>query len=353
MKHGSVHQLHTRACPRNPDGSFAPHRCRGTWRYTIEYGRDHAGRRLQTGKAGFPTKSAAQAALQEVVRTLMVDVGVHSITVGEYLETWLASKHALRPKTADLYGSLARNYLIPHLGKVKLLELRAQHLDRMYAAIATGRSGRPLSPSTIRRIHGVLRSALSTAVKRRLIPYSPAEHIELAAENPRRPHPWTPEECRTFLASAADDRLIGFYELVLATGLRRGEAVGLRWEDLDLDDAALYVVQQIVDLNGRSTVGAPKTKRGARIVPIDEETVAMLTRHRATQTAERAAWRDAWTDSGLVFTREDGSGLRPEYVTRHFHDLAKRANLPVIRLHDLRHTHASVALAAGVDLKVV
>jgi hypothetical protein len=94
--------LADRSCPRNEDGSFPAHRCKGSWRYTLEYGRDSNGARLQTSKAGFPTKGAAQSALQELGRTFMVDVGVHSLTVGEYLETWLAGKHALKPKTMAL-----------------------------------------------------------------------------------------------------------------------------------------------------------------------------------------------------------------------------------------------------------
>jgi len=353
VKHGAVAQIHTRACPRNEDGSFAVHRCKGSWRYTLEYGRDSTGRRMQTSKAGFPTKGAAQQSLQEVVRTLLVDVGVHSITVGEYLDTWLTGKHALKPKTISLYRDMANNYLIPHLGDIKLLELRAPHLDRMYAAITMGKRGRPLSPSTIRRVHAVLRSALNTAVKRRLIPYSPAEHIELSPENPKRPKPWSVGESHLFLDHVATDRLAPLYELMLTTGLRRGEAIGLRWEDVDLEGSVLFVTQQITEVHGRAVVGTPKTKRGTRLVPLDAETVSMLRRHREAHDLERVAWGPAWNEAGLVFTREDGRLLRPEYATRHFQALAAAMGLPAIRLHDLRHTHASLALAAGVEMKVV
>jgi len=353
VKHGSVAQIHTRSCPRAEDGSFAPHRCKGSWRYTLEYGRASNGQRLQTSKAGFPTKGAAQTALQELVRTLMTDVTLTSLTVQEYLESWLTSKHALKPTTMALYTEFTTNYLVPHLGQIRLLELRAHHLDRMYEKITVGMRGRPLSPSTIRRIHGVLRSALNTAVKRRLIPYNPAEHIELAPENPKKPKPWNPEQCRTFLERIATDRLANLYHLILITGMRRGESVGLRWQDLDLDRASLSVNQQITDVNGRSMVSTPKTKRGDRVVYLDAETVVMLRRQQETQNLERTAWGPAWNEAGLVFTREDGSALRPEYATRHFQALAQDAGLPVIRLHDLRHTNASLALDAGVDLKVV
>jgi len=135
--------------------------------------------------------------------------------------------------------------------------------------------------------------------------------------------------------------------------MRRGETIGLRWDDVDLDGEFLFVIQQITDVNGRSMVSTPKTKRGQRLIPIDAETVAMLRRQRETQNLERVAWGPAWNEAGLIFTREDGRPLRPEYATRHFQALALKAGLPVIRLHDLRHTNASLALSAGVDLKVV
>jgi len=207
MKHGTVVQRHTRDCPRNEDGTFARHRCKGSWRWVLEYGHDSSGGRLQTSKSGYATRAAAQTALQDAVRIFKADVIVHSMTVEEYLTSWLAGKHALKPKTVELYTGLTRNYLAPHLGQVRLLELRAHHLEAMYGGLKIGRKGRSLSPTTIRRIHGVLRSALNSAVRRRLLSFNPAEHIELAPETPRRPRPWTAKQAQTFLASIESDRL--------------------------------------------------------------------------------------------------------------------------------------------------
>jgi integrase len=246
----------------------------------------------------------------------MADVSVHGLTVGEYLESWISGKRALKPKTAAPYRDALDLYIIPRLGEIRILELRPHHLDRFYASITIGKRGRPLSPSSIRRIHVTLRCALGTAVKKRLIPYNPASHIELAAENPQRPKPWTLAQCHVFLRHTEHDRLSTLYRLLMTTGMRRGEVVGLRWQDVDFDGRCLFIVQQITEVRGRSVVGTPKTRRGARVVPLDDGTVGRLQAHREVQALERAAWDAGWHDSGLVFTREDGRSLRPEYVTR-------------------------------------
>ena len=135
--------------------------------------------------------------------------------------------------------------------------------------------------------------------------------------------------------------------------MRRGEAIGLRWLDVDLDGGELTVVQQITEVRGKSVLGKPKTRRGRRVMAIDDGMVAALRSHHSRQLAESSNWATSSAPAELVFTREDGSAVRPEYATRHFQALAQDAGLPVIRLHDLRHTNASLALDAGVDLKVV
>ncbi|GAA4351808.1 site-specific integrase [Angustibacter luteus] len=143
------------------------------------------------------------------------------------------------------------------------------------------------------------------------------------------------------------------YELLIVTGLRRGEAVGLRWDAVGVNCMSVMVVQQIVDVGGHLTIGTPKTKRGVRGVALDIETARRLREHRIANQLEREAAGPVWKEHGLVFTQPDGRPLRPEFVTKHFKVLAKRAGLPTIRLHDLRHTNASLALQAGVPLKVV
>ena len=212
-------------------------------------------------------------------------------------------------------------------------------------------------------------SALNATAKRRLIPFNPAAFVELASGRRRkavlwtderieewrrtgtRPKVavWTPEQTGAFLDHASTDRLYALYHLVTFRGLRRGEAAGLPWAEVDLAGRSLSVTQQIVQL-GYRTESAPPKGDSSRRVALDEDCVTALRAHKARQDSERLAWGTAWVDTGLVFTREDGSPLHPEFVTRHFERLAREAGLPPIRLH-LRHGAATLALAGGADLK--
>jgi integrase len=164
---------------------------------------------------------------------------------------------------------------------------------------------------------------------------------------------WTPEQTGAFLDAAMSHRLYPLFHLIAYRGLRRGEAVGIRWADVQLDAGHLRVTQQVIQLGWATEVGQPKTDSGERPVSLDARTVEVLRRWRERQDAERIATHGAWRDTGLVFTHEDGSQLHPDYVSDTFHRIADEGGLPPIRLHDLRHTAASLALQAGVPMKVV
>lgn len=326
-----------------------------TWRVRYEAGTKANGKRDQRSKAGFKTKREAMAYLSEVEDLLRkgIVLDASKLTVGEFLDVWLEGKLALRPSTRRCYESHVRVYLKPLLGQVRLVSLRADHIDACYAAVREGKVRKAPSAASVKRLHATLHSALQTAYKRRLIAHNPAGQVEL--ESVPRPERgvWSPSQLAHFLASTANDRLGSAYSLLANTGLRRGELCGLRWIDLDLESRTLVVAQQHVEVGRKIMVGEPKTKRGFREVALDRATVAVLRSHKAAQATERLAWGEAYADRGLVFAREDGSPYRPEYVTRHFLQLAKDAGLPRIVLHGLRHTHATHALAAGVDMVVV
>ena len=164
---------------------------------------------------------------------------------------------------------------------------------------------------------------------------------------------WTASELRRFLACVQGDRLYAAWQLVALTGMRRGEALGLRWADLDLDGGWLSVRQTFVVVDNHIQVSRPKTARGCRRIALDHATIAALRAHHTAQAAERLAAGPAWPNTDLVFTCEDGTPLHPEHFRRQFDRHVARAGLPRIRLHDLRHTHATLALQAGVHPKVV
>jgi integrase len=346
----------------------------GSWSFVADAGRNPAtGHRRQIKRGGFPTKAAAEAALAELVDQSGKGMATHDErqTVAAFLRTWLDTRIAngLRPKTAESYRQHIEQIFIPAFGHLRLRDLRPGHVEAMLAAAAAPRPGkRARGPASIRRIHATLRSALGTAVKHRLIPFNPAVGIDLPKAPRPRVKPWEPSELGSFLDYVASDRLGALYELIAATGLRRGEAVGLRWDDVDLERGVLVVRQQIVSLYGdqlpacpycgeqhRGAVfGRPKTASGEdRVVELDGGVVGVLLAHRLSQDAERAAWADAHSDHGLVFAREDGRPIVPSTVTKRFGQLSKAAGVSRNRVHGLRHGQASLMLAAGVPISVV
>ncbi len=347
-------------CARDTHRRGACPKRHGSWYFVAELEAGVGGTRRQLKRGGFRTQAEAHAALGKVLEA--VRSGAHTddgrMTVGVFLASWVDDKVAggLRLTTARSYRQHVDDYLMPHMGHLRLGELRSHHVERMLRAIVNGNGERPrpLGPASVHRIHATLRSALATAKHRQLITHNAAVDVELPKVSRPKVRPWEPEELGTFLDHAASDRLGTLYELVAMTGLRRGEACGLRWVDVDLDRGRLWVRQQIVQLGHKLAVGPPKTASGeGRRVDLDEQTIGTLLAHRLGQDAERVTWGPAWVETGLVFTREDGSGWHPEVVTKRFRELAIGAGLRPVRLHDLRHGQASLMLAAGVPITVV
>ncbi len=353
MRRGAVQQRHLRSCPRDAQGKLLPHRCKGNWAYVLEAGRHADGTRRQISKGGFANKRDAENALDDVIareRSGLADA--HKLTVEEFLRNWLRGKRKLRDTTRRNYETHLRRYLIPTLGPIRLSELRPQHIDNLYDDILAGRV-EGATKVTVHHVHRTLRSALNTAVKQRLIPWNPAAFVELPERSRTETHVWTPGDVARFLHTCQNHRLGLVFHVIAFTGMRRGEALGLHWTDVDFDGPQLTVRWQVVDAGRGPQLGLPKTRAGIRTVPIDGTTRDLLKRHRRAQAEARVAAGPGWVDTGLVFTRENGSMLRPDGVTHLFKQLVHRAGVPEIRLHDLRHTHASLALAAGVDMKVV
>jgi integrase len=331
-----------------------------TWSYVVDIGRDPmSGRRRQQWKGGFPTKREAERGLGHALAAVgagaVPDAG--RLTVGAYFDQWLAGHvPSLKPSTAKSYREVVQWYIQPGLGRVKLVDLNALLIRSLYAELLVhgGRRKRAgLSPATVAVVHRVLRKALNDAVLWGLLVRSPLLGVKPPRHTRPEMHAWSPDEARRFLRSVEGDRLYGLWVLVLATGMRRGELAGLRWADVDLDAGALAVRRSRVSVAYAVDESDPKTRSSRRTISLDARVIAVLRAYRRLQLEERLAWGPAWTDTGYVFTREDGYPLHPERITVLFGRLVESSGLSKVRLHDLRHTSASLMLAAGVHPKIV
>jgi integrase len=317
-------------------------------------------RRRET-KAGFKTRREVQAAMSKVLVAVEERsyVTPTKLTVREYLQKeWLPAIEAtIRPTTYRSYVQHVECHICPHIGSVKLEKLSGATINSLYAKLAQsgkrdGKTG--LSALSIRHVHAVLHRALKDAVRWGRLTRNPIE----AADPPRvagsghEMKTWSGAQLATFLEVTQDDRLHGLWHLLAMTGMRRGEALGLQWEDVDLEAGRLSVRRALIPNGKTVVVSEPKTARGRRVVALDPGTVEVLKAQAARQLEEQAQAR-SWSDSGLVFAKEDGEAPHPEIVSRFFRQAVKRALLPEIRLHDLRHTHATLALRAGIHPRVV
>jgi integrase len=334
-----------------------------SWAVVVEVGRDpNTGKRVRKWHSGYRTKRDAERARIEILSRL--DHGTYVSpdrrTVGSYLEgDWLpAVKARLKASTWDSYSRNIRLHISPELGPIPLQALTATRLNEFYASLISegrrdGNGG--LAPKTVRYLHGIIRKALADAARWNLLQRNVADQADPPTIRSTAPEmkTWTADELAQFLDFVSDDRLYAAWVVAATAGLRRGEVLGLRWIDIDLNASRLSVQQTLVSVAYETRFSVPKTARSRRSVSLDATTVAALRAHRKRQLEERMSWGQAYRDSGLVVTREDGTLVHPDRFTQMFDKHVKDAGLPRIRLHDLRHTHATLALAAGVHPKVV
>lgn len=321
------------------------------------------GRRRQS-KRVFATKREARDALVELLASHQTGQRVDRsrITLSGYLDDWLAAlpTQGRRASTVHGYRQVLRNYVVPTLGDVELQDLRATDLDRLYAALRAGggRNGRRLSLTTIHHAHTVLSKALTDAERKGLVVRNVARLADPPSANAGREERgehniWTPAELKAFLEFIAGNTWEPAFRLLALTGIRRSEMLGLRWSDIDLRRRHVTIRQAVTSIDGEDIANAPKTRRSRRTVDLDDMTATILDRHRSAQRVAMLAIGVRLENDDRVFRAPSGEPVRPQSVGQAFRRLVERSGLPMIRLHDLRHTHASQLLAAGVNVKIV
>jgi integrase len=319
------------------------------------------GQRVQRTKGGFRTKDEARGHLTEVLGSLQSGsyVEPRKVSVSSWVrDTWLPARRSegLRPSTIASYETVMEKWVLPRIGGVQLSQLTAKTVQKLYDDLRSdgstlGRGG--LSGRSVQYAATVLRMALQYAVRQQALSRNPAAQVRRPKAEQAEMQAWSAQEAGAFLKSVAKDRLYAAWLLLLTRGPRRGEMVGLRWSDVDLEASRLSIVRTRVLVKGKESTSSPKTDAGRRTIPLDAQLVAALKAHKVRQKEERLQWGPAWTDSGHVFTREDGTPLHPEYLSTAFEGHVKAAKLRSIRLHDLRHTAATLALKAGIPTEYV
>ena len=323
-------------------------------------GRYTAGRDPETGKAIYKnvlgkTQAEAKAKLKQAIEEAKgLDAAkVGRYTVGQWMEVWFEhyAKVKVRPSSHQTYRGYIDNHIKPNIGKIQLEKLTSLDLQKFYKKllgkgrvdrIESRKQSNGLSAKTVQNIHQIISSAMKLAQEQKLIASNPTEGCALPRLEHREMQTLPVEQLQSFLREAKDSGVFELYYLELVTGLRRGELLGLKWEDVDLERGDLRVRRQIARINGEVVEAPLKTKNAYRTLPLAEDTVSILLEQK--KKVAGSPW---------VFPSSTGGPISPDSVLHMLHRVLKRAGLPRIRFHDLRHTFATLALQNGVDVKTV
>jgi len=341
----------------------------GRWKSTIDLPVGPGEKRKQRTRR-FDTEEEANRDMTEFLTTVDTRTYVDpvSMTFGEYMTEWVTiNAEGREPSTIQGYKSKIDKQIIPQLGHIKLQDLDALDLRRFYHYLLTeGRLDGPggLAKSTVRQIHFIIHGALEAATELNLVPFNEADKARGAkppsrkAARPPEMKTWEQDELEAFYGLLDKHPKRVLFILAGETGMRRAELCGLRWRDVDFDAngddggriSVRQTIQKLADID--TSIGVPKSGE-ARLVDIDPQLVALLRAHKAAQAAEKLKLGAAYADHGLVFARPTGIRWSPDGISQAFDRVVATSGLPRIRLHDLRHTHATLWLEAGIDPKIV
>ncbi|CAN5548750.1 site-specific integrase [soil metagenome] len=338
----------------NREGTISRRKNGGWMAQYIVYTPDGRKRKTVYGKTRAEVSEKLTRAMADRDGGLVFDAG--KMTVAEYLERWLAdsARGTVRKSTYDSYEGQLRRYVHPTLGRLALKKLTELHVQGLYRSM----QDRGLSARTVRYTHAVLRRALKQAVRWKYIPRNPCDDTDPPRVQRDEMRPLNQNQARRLLSVAGasgpngePDRFHALYVLAVHTGMRPGELLALKWEDVELE-AEILSINRTLSMKGE--FAAPKTAKSRRRIRLTAGSIAALKAHRKRQLEERMRLSSLWRDHGLVFPSTVGTPLNHRNLARAFKDLLKRASLPdTVRLYDLRHTCATLLLARNVHPKYV
>jgi len=330
-------------------------RSKNSYSIVINLGKDSTtGKCKQRWVSVKGTKKDAEKRLSELLH--QIDNGTYIVpsktTLAEYLERWLSDyvKPNLSPRGYERYESIVRVHILPSLGSTGLTQLRPEHLQKHY----TSKLNNGLSPRTVRYHHVVLHKALQTAVKWGLVSRNVADGVDAPRVQPTDMQTWDEDDVARFLEAIKDSPYYVLFYTAIFTGMRRSELLALRWCDVDFIFSQVYINRSLHQLKDGSYVFTqPKSAKSRRTIALSPSANLTLQKHKDKQEVQRAMLGVSLKDEDLVFSKVEGNPLRPNTVSRAWTILAARSGLKVIRLHDARHTHASLMLKQGVHPKIV
>lgn len=331
-------------------------RGKGTWELTIDLGRDADGKRRRKFVSVKGSKSEAQRKLRELVsRTDKgITVATQKITFGQWLSRWMAEYVVpnTRQKTIERYQGLIEKHIAPHVGHVELTKLTPSDIQALEAKLLSD----GMAPKGVEMVHNVISGSYKYALRMEAVWRNPSKSVTPPRITRKEVEPPEIAKVREILKLAEEEEhpLFPCFHLIAYTGLRRGEALGLRHQDLNLEGGMISIFQSLVRSLQKGLIMEPtKTNAGRRLIDLDDGTVAVLRAHLGKQLLSRMELEGAYEDNGLVFPGPLGEPLKPMTLTRAFQSFAKRLGLEGAKLHDLRHFHASVMLQSGQSLLLV
>jgi integrase len=330
------------------------------WAVVIDLGRDPStGKRKQKWLSGFRTKKEAENASAEYIQKInsgqMVETS--NITLEDYLRKWIETyKNNLAPRTYINYKQQMELHLIPHLGKIQLSKLKPLHIQSYYTKALESMEGKKtLSPSTVLYQHRVLHEALKHAVKWQLIPNNPADAVEAPKQKKKQMNTLNEKQLNILLQGVLESEIYIPVLLAITTGMRRGEICGLCWDDVDFENEFLYIRRARQRVGNKTQISTTKTEKSNRKVALFSSTIQELKKYHTQQKEDKLKWGNDYHEEAydLVCRWSDGRPLEPDHITKKYKKFIKKLELPNVRFHDLRHSHATWLLKEGIHPKIV